>query len=58
MESDQLEPTGLKGVVQGRGMATAEVSVSKIADKRKWVARQSAGEGGPDLIPADLKSCP
>ena len=36
MESDQLESTGLKGVVQGRGMVTAEVSVSKITDKRKW----------------------
>ena len=36
MESDQLESTGLEVVVQGCGMATAEVSVSKIADKRKW----------------------
>ena len=58
MESDQLESTGDEGVVQGCGMATAGVSVSKIADKRKCLARQSAMEGGLDLIPADLKSCP
>lgn len=43
MESDQLGSTGFKGVVQGCGMATAAVSVSKIADKRKSGATVSWG---------------
>ena len=46
MESDQLESTGLKDVVQGCGMATAEVSVSKIADFGNPCRTLPSGEKG------------